>query len=104
MINKFTKTFFVASAIIFMSSVGNLNAANSRTRINTAENTVNTTTAYCGVSESEIINYLAGFGYHIVKVEPIEGTCNAIGRTLNNKQVIVVITEGQIVGHIEIDL
>lgn len=104
MINKFTKTFFVATAIIFMTSVGNLTAANSKTSNNSTGNTVNTTVAYCGVSESEIINYLAGFGYHIVKVEPIDGTCNALARTLTNKQVIVVITEGQIVGHIEIDL
>lgn len=104
MINKFTKTFFVATAIIFMTSVGNLNAANNKTTNNSSNNTVNTAEAYCGVSESEIINYLAGFGYRIVKVEPIEGTCNADARTIENKQVIVVITEGQIVGHIEIDL
>lgn len=104
MITKFTKTILITT-IILLGSFFNTNAKTSKaiaTQNNEITNIADGNDSYCGVSEQEIVNYLAAFGYHVVKTESITGCCNALCKTIDNKRIVVYVTEGQIIGHDEI--
>lgn len=60
-----------------------------------------TTTApadtYCGVTEPEIVKYLAERGFEVYALEHEPGTCNAIATTQCEYRIRVIISEGQII-------
>lgn len=99
MITKFMKTVLFTIIAILGFTATTVNAASIKEVTTTEITQSGTDEFYCGVSEQEIVIYMMGFGYHIVRVESITGSCNALCRTADNKCAVVYITEGQIVGH-----
>lgn len=104
MITKFTKSILIAAIIIF-GAMSNATAKTSKiiaTQKYEINNSISSSDNYCGVSSQEIVVYLNSFGYHVAKMDGIPGTCEVLCRTIDNKSVVVHITEGQIIGHDEI--
>lgn len=99
MITKFMKTVLFTIIAILGFTATTVNAASIKEVTTTEVSQLGADEFYCGVSEQEIVIYMMGFGYHIVKTESITGSCNALCRTIDNKCAVVYITEGQIVGH-----
>lgn len=99
MINKITKTILFTTIAILGITTTTVKAASNTQGMYQEATTVVVDENYCGVSDQEIVIYMMSFGYHIVKMESITGSCNVMCRTMENKCVVVIITEGQITGH-----
>lgn len=99
MINKITKTILFTTIAILGITTTKVNAASFKSELNKEACAVSVDESYCGVNDQEIVIYMMGFGYHIVRTESITGSCNVMCRTIENKCIVVFITEGQITGH-----
>jgi hypothetical protein len=62
------------------------------------------TEQYCGVSNGQVINFMAQNGYIIKEITSITGSCNVLVKTIDNKSFIVYISEGIIEGFEQVDI
>lgn len=102
MIKMISKSLFAAIALLFITTT-TVHATAKVTTETANTNTVIASEDYCGVSESEIVQYLAQYGYIVKGMTSCTGSCNVIVNTQNSFNTIVYINPDMgIVGHEDI--
>jgi hypothetical protein len=61
--------------------------------------TAQTDGTYCGVSDSQIKEYMAMFGYYVQKITPVPGSCDVVVTTQYSFHTRIVIVESQIIDY-----
>ena len=89
----------LTSALVLASSM--LFAGTPEKNISTADNGKASSGSYCGVTGPQICQYMAAQGITLVKMSPIDGTCNVLTMDVNSKYWIVYIDNGIITGYDE---
>ena len=93
------KTKFLLLATVTLLSFSQVNANNGH-KDAIAKNTA-TAQDYCGVTDKQICQYMAEFGYYVISLSPIQGSCNVYAKTTVGKNFIVYISNGIITGYDE---
>lgn len=55
--------------------------------------------AYCGgVTDEAIVDYMLQYGYHVIRINTITGSCNVYVETMEQKKLLVLIGDQGIIG------
>jgi hypothetical protein len=90
------KTLVLILTVLMFSTVNVLNANPLRIENEQYNN------ATCGVTDAQIIHYMAENGYNVITIHQITGSCNVITSTQGGKRFIIIINNGQIVDYEEV--
>ncbi len=55
--------------------------------------------SHCGVYDDQIKQYMLGYGHVIIEISSIEGQCDVIAYSIEDRRFIVHISEGAIIGY-----
>lgn len=90
------KTLVLVLVTVLFTSLGNLNAQS------TASTDGQRSSSYCGVSDAQIVTYMAEQGIHVLTLFAPTGTCNVIATAVGGKKYIVFISNGVIIDYEEV--
>lgn len=54
---------------------------------------------YCGVSDAQIIEFMASVGYHVQKITPVPGSCDVVCTTEFSFHTRIIIVESSIIDY-----
>jgi hypothetical protein len=55
--------------------------------------------SHCGVYDDQIKMYMLGYGHIITEISAVEGQCDVIAYSIDERRFIVHISEGAIIGY-----
>lgn len=67
--------------------------------VNESANSKGTEQTHCGVYDDQVKQYMLGYGHIIIEISGIEGQCDVIAYSIDDRRFIVHIAEGVIIGY-----
>jgi|GEM_PF-3968734 len=92
MTKSYTKALFLGFALLF--STATVNATDK-----TNETSTEVSKSFCGVSEGQVVEYMMDYGYQVVRMYQIPGSCNIMVDTQHAYDTIVFTNGECITGH-----
>jgi hypothetical protein len=91
------KTLALIFCTVMMTAFNDLNASSILNQVN-----VVVSSEQCGVTDSQVIEYMFDRGYQVASIQTSSGSCNILVTTTIGKRFILIINNGVIVDHEEV--